>query len=110
MATIEKIRAEIERRKEQAKQHYDQAYSIGRCDAFSEMLNFIDALEESEKPMQEELDIEYVRKDKSCPDSTELIAMWKETKAMLEEQDYRSNSWRLAYNAFLEGFAKGITY
>lgn len=47
---ITKIKSEIERRKEQAKKHYDNAYSIGRCDAFSEMLNFIYGLEETEKP------------------------------------------------------------
>lgn len=62
-----------------------------------------------EKPPFEE-SIEYVRKDKAMPDSTELIAKWEETKAMLKEKDFRGDPWRLAYNAFLEGFAKGATH
>ena len=62
-----------------------------------------------EQPPFEE-SIEYVRKDKTMPNSTELIAEWEETKAMLQEKDFRGDPWRLAYNAFLEGFAKGITY
>ena len=53
---------------------------------------------------------EYVRVDKAMPDSTELIAMWEKTEAMLKEKDFRDDAWRLAYNAFLEGFAKGVQH
>jgi hypothetical protein len=60
-----------------------------------------------EKPPFEE-STEYVRVDKAMPDSTELIALWEETEAMLKEKDFRGDAWRLAYNAFLEGFAKGV--
>ena len=36
---------ELERRKEQAKENYNKnTYSMGRCDAFSEMINFINSL------------------------------------------------------------------
>lgn len=68
------IRAEIERRKGQAKEHYNEPYSIGRCDAFSEMLNFIYSLEEKlEKPidgLEEELEKEINKAIKSdlCPE------------------------------------------
>jgi len=62
-----------------------------------------------EKPPFDE-SVEYIRVDKALPNSTELITKWEETKAMLEEKDFRGDAWRLAYNAFLEGFAKGLTY
>ena len=61
-----------------------------------------------EKPPFEE-SIEYIRKDKMMPNSTELLAKWEEAKAMLQEKDFGDDPWRLAYNAFLEGFAKGAT-
>lgn len=41
------------------------------------------------------------------PDSTELIEMWDKEKAKLEEKDFRGDTWRVAYNAFLDGFARG---
>ena len=45
--------------------------------------------------------------EQQMPDSTQLIAEWENTKSMLEGKDFRNDSWRLAYNAFLEGFAAG---
>jgi hypothetical protein len=48
-------------------------------------------------------------KQMPMPNSTELIAMWSEEEAMLKEKDFRGDEWRLAQNAFLDGFAKGTT-
>lgn len=103
MTNTEKIKAEIERRLKDGEKKIllgesNPYWDTAVMSTLANLLSFISTLE-SDKPM-----------DKGCPDSTELIAMWKETKAMLEEKDFRRNSWRLAYNAFLEGFAKGITY
>lgn len=42
------------------------------------------------------------------PDSSELIAAWYEAKSVLQEKDFRGDAWRLAYNAFMFGFAKGL--
>ena len=47
------------------------------------------------------------QKEIPMPNSTELIEMWHDEEAMLKEKDFRGNEWRLAYNAFLDGFAKG---
>lgn len=65
MSNIEKIRQEIERRKEQAKEHYNEPYSIGRCDAFAEMLNFINSLEEKSEILKDfnEAAEEYANKE-----------------------------------------------
>ena len=41
-------------------------------------------------------------------DSTELIAAWNERKEILKEKDFRNDQWRLAFNAFLEGYSVGI--
>ena len=41
------------------------------------------------------------------PDSTKLIALWEEEKKGLEEKDLRDDKWRLAQNAFMDGFAEG---
>jgi hypothetical protein len=53
--------------------------------------------------------IAYLEKQKEIPmpNSTELIDMWDKEKAMLEEKDFRDDAWRLAYNAFMDGFAEG---
>ena len=61
-------------------------------DALSDALNIIDSLQE-EQPM---------------PDSTKLIELWHEDKEMLKEKDFRDDPWRLAYNAFMCGFGRGI--
>ena len=42
------------------------------------------------------------------PDSTKLIELWQEDKEMLKEKDFRDDPWRLAYNAFMYGFGRGI--
>ena len=48
-------------------------------------------------------------KEQPMPDSTELDERWKQEKAMLKEKDFRGNEWRLAYNAYLDGFAYGVS-
>ena len=100
MTQIEKVCAEIERLKAIANQtanisteDYSKGYDEGQIDAFNLLLSFIESLEKEQSTM---------------PNSTELIAKWEETKKMLEEKDFRGDAWRLAYNAFLEGFAKGV--
>ena len=53
--------------------------------------------------------INYLEKQKEypMPNSTKLIEMWDAEKEMLKEKDFRDDAWRLAYNAFLDGFARG---
>lgn len=46
MDKIEKIRAEIERRKSLADKQKDNTYFFARSDAYAELLKFIDSLEE----------------------------------------------------------------
>ena len=46
MDKVEKIKAEIERRKSIADKQKDNAYFFARSDAYAELLNFIDSLEE----------------------------------------------------------------
>jgi len=41
------------------------------------------------------------------PDSTELIAQWDAEREMLEQKDFRGDEWRLAQNAFFDGFGSG---
>jgi len=47
------------------------------------------------------------QKEIPMPNSTELIEMWDNEKVMLKEKDFRDDAWRLAYNAFMDGFARG---
>ena len=61
--------------------------------ALMSLLSFIESLEKEQDTM---------------PNSTELIAEWRDTKKILEEKDFRGDAWRLSYNAFLAGFAKGV--
>ena len=53
----------------------------------------------------------YLEKQKEIPmpNSTELIEMWEDVEATLKEHenDPYWGTWRIAYNAFLEGFGKG---
>lgn len=42
------------------------------------------------------------------PNSSELISAWHEVKSILQEKDFRGDEWRLAYNAFMFGFSKGL--
>lgn len=61
----------------------------------------IDAL----KRLREELK---KQKEQPMPSSSELIALWEQEKKVLKERDFRGEKWRLAYNAFLDGFARGV--
>jgi len=53
--------------------------------------------------------LSYLEKQKvtPMPNSTELIEMWHKVKAILKEKDFRGDEWRLAQNAFMDGFARG---
>lgn len=42
------------------------------------------------------------------PNSSELISAWRGVKSILQEKDFRGDEWRLAYNAFMFGFSKGL--
>ena len=53
-------------------------------------------------PKQPEQPVEY-------PTSTEMIAEWENNELpMLREKDFRGDAERMAYNAFMDGFAKGL--
>lgn len=58
-----------------------------------------DVLSWLEKPKEQ--------KEIPMPNSTELIEMWDAEKAMLQEKDFRGDAWRIAQNAFMDGFARG---
>lgn len=47
------------------------------------------------------------QKEHEMPDSTGLIAQWDSEKEILEQKDFRDDPWRLAQNAFMDGFAYG---
>lgn len=49
-----------------------------------------------------------LQQEQPMPDSTKLIELWHEDKEMLKEKDFRDDPWRLAYNAFMCGFGRGI--
>ena len=49
-----------------------------------------------------------LQQEQPMPDSTKLIELWHEDKEMLKEKDFRDDQWRLAFNAFLCGFGRGI--
>ena len=82
---VEKLKAEIERRKK-------AIHSTMFNDEYDDLLNFVHSLRQ-EQPM---------------PDSTKLIELWHEDKDMLKEKDFRDDPWRLAYNAFMCGFGRGL--
>lgn len=46
MGKVEKIKAEIQRRKSLADKQKDNAYFLARSDAYAELLNYIDSLDE----------------------------------------------------------------
>lgn len=46
MDKVERIRAEIQRRKSLADKQKDNAYFLARSDAYAELLNYIDSLDE----------------------------------------------------------------
>ena len=80
----DKLIAEIERRK---------GY-ISVTHFAEELLDFLDSLQQ----------------EKQIPNSTQLIAEWEKEKAVLEQKDFRGDAERMAYNAFLDGFVKGLGY
>lgn len=91
----EKLIAEIGSRMEDCKLPdgtFPTTTNIVRYEELSCLRNFIDSLQ-PEQPM---------------PDSTKLIELWHEDKEKLKEKDFRNDPWRLAYNAFLCGFGRGI--
>ena len=91
----EKLLSEIESRMEDCKLPngtFPTTTNIVRYEELSCLHNFITSLQQ-EQPM---------------PDSTKLIELWHEDKEMLKEKDFRNDPWRLAYNAFLCGFGRGI--
>lgn len=47
------------------------------------------------------------QKESPMPNSTELIEMWDAEREMLKEKDLRGDTWRIAQNAFMDGFARG---
>lgn len=97
MNTIETIRAHIDQQYEgnREKARYDDYYR-GMNDGLDKLEQFLDTL--PEQP------VEY-------PTSTEMIAEWKNTELpMLREKDFRGDAERMAYNAFMDGFAKGLGY
>ena len=49
------------------------------------------------------------QKEQNMPDSTELIERWEAEKEILKEKDFRDDKWRLAQNAFMDGFAYGCS-
>lgn len=51
---------------------------------------------------------EYLQYEQPMPDSTQLIELWHKDKEMLEEKDFRDDQWRLAYNAYMCGFGRGV--
>lgn len=54
--------------------------------------------------------IDSLQQEQQMPDSTQLIAEWEREKAVLEQKDFRGDAERMAYNAFLDGFVKGLGY
>ena len=54
--------------------------------------------------------IDSLQQEQQMPDSTQLITEWEKEKAVLEQKDFRGDAERMAYNAFLDGFIKGLGY
>ena len=87
----DRLRAEINRLYQE---HSCRDYCDEACSVLDRLEDFIDSLQQ-EQPM---------------PDSTQLIAEWEKEKAVLEQKDFRGDAERMAYNAFLDGFVKGLGY
>ena len=93
----EKLKAEIERLKEETPIgicEYDKGEENGRMEVLTSLRSTIDSLQQ----------------ERQMPDSTQLIAEWEREKAVLKQKDFRGDAERLAYNAFLDGFVKGLGY
>lgn len=52
--------------------------------------------------------VEWRDNQMKMPNSSELISAWYGVKSILQEKDFRGDEWRLAYNAFMSGFSKGL--
>ena len=97
-----RLKAEIKKkRNEIVEEALDPDASIERVasakykkDALSDAISIIDSLQQ----------------EKQMPDSIHLIAEWEKEKAVLEQKDFRGDAERMAYNAFLDGFVKGLVY
>lgn len=103
MTNTELIRQEIERRLRQEYEILWNAKLTGRnyppsvdvnLLTLTSLRDFIDSLQQEQQ----------------MPDSTQLIAEWEREKAVLEQKDFRGDAERMAYNAFLDGFVKGLGY
>ena len=108
----EKLIAEIERRRKQRIEANDK---IAKGEIFAETedeFNSSLARYGNRLVYQELFEIicfiETIQQEQPMPDSTELIEFWNEDKEMLKEKDFRDDAWRLAYNAFMCGFGRGI--
>lgn len=88
----DKLIAEIVRRIELLKKLKKNDFTDGSIDAYKGILILIDSFQQKQ-PM---------------PNSTQLIEFWFAEKEMLKEKDFRGDPWRLAYNAFMRGFGRGI--
>ena len=88
----DRLKAEIERLYDIARDASYNGEIEGEMTAYDKILSIIASLQQ-EQPML---------------DSTQLIEWWHEDKEMLKEKDFRDDPWRLAYNAFMCGFGRGI--
>ena len=76
---------------------------IHTCCCDDEQIAWLKSLRSAWKPSEEQ-PVEY-------PTSTEMIAEWENNELpMLREKDFRGDAERMAYNAFMDGFAKGLGY
>lgn len=92
----DKLIAEIERRMEMHRKASASGYIIdpNRLDEDEDIISLITSLQ----------------REQQMPDSTQLIAEWEKEKEVLKQKDFRGNAERMAYNAFLDGFVKGLGY
>ena len=68
MDKVEKIKAEIERRKSLADKQKNNTYFFAKSDAYSELLNFIDSLEEEPAQNNPKITIGTKIRSKTNPD------------------------------------------
>lgn len=100
----DRLRAELEKRLKNVRDYMNGAgmrykgpkyyKAQGKESAYDALLNVIDSLQQ----------------ERQMPDSTQIIAEWEKEKAVLEQMDFRGDAERMAYNAFLGGFVKGLVY
>ena len=95
----EKLIAEIERL-----QKFNNSMSSSAIN--SNMRNFYDGCEDCCKRLLSF--ITSFHQEQPMPNSTQLIELWHKDKEMLKENDFRDDPWRLACNAFLCGFGRGL--